>query len=42
MILFIGLCTVEKPTQRMNVSGHNQRFLRQPSPLPATIYVQRV
>jgi hypothetical protein len=41
-ILFIGLCTVEEPTQRLSVSGHHQRFLRPPSTLSATIYVQRV
>jgi len=41
-ILFVGLCTVEEPTQRLNVSGHHRRFLRQTSTLSATIYVQRV
>jgi hypothetical protein len=41
-ILFVGLCTVEKPTQCLNVSGHHQRFLRQLSTMSATIYVQRL
>jgi hypothetical protein len=41
-ILFVGLCTMEGPTQCLNVSGHHQRFPRQQSTLSATIYVQRV